>query len=232
VVKQKQDIEFAITCAGDKYEEQIYRIFRDNGIVCYRNVDINSPKSLELFTRNNIDLSFLLWWPKIVKKKIIESANIGFINLHPSLLPLNRGKHPYYWSIVDNSPAGVSIHYITEKIDDGDILCQKEIPIDITTTADVLYERSIKEMISLFQENYHEMTTCSLIPKKQNNLESSFHMARDIRQHSEINLDKSYKAVDLLNIIRARNFPGGPSSFFRLNGKKYRVNITVTEVVE
>jgi len=230
VAKQGHPIEFAMTGKNDSYEERIYDIFSKNNIECHRSMDINSKEFVNLLKKNNIDLVFLLWWPKIVKKDVIQSANIGFVNLHPSLLPYNRGKHPYYWSIVDHTPAGVSIHFITEGIDDGALLCQKHIKTDITTTGEDLYLGSIKEIMSLFKENYRAIIENSLQRRKQNINEGTFHLEKEIENHSEIDLDKNYRAFELLDIMRARSFPGRPSSFFYLNKEKYYVNIMITKV--
>lgn len=229
VAEQDHPIEFAITCENDSYEEEINNIFLTNNIQCHRAVNINDDYFLNLLKDNNIDLVFLLWWPKIVNKRTIHGAKLGFVNLHPSFLPYNRGKHPYYWSIVEGTPAGVSIHYITENIDDGAILCQKKIETDITTTADVLYSESIKEIISLFKKNYNSIISQTLKRQKQNNSQSTFHLAKEINSHSEIDLQKEYRAIDLINVIRARNFPGNPSSYFYLNGEKYYVNMVISK---
>jgi len=52
------------------------------------------------------------------------------INLHPSLLPWNRGAHSNFWSFLEDTPKGVTIHIIDEGIDTGDILLQKKIKFD------------------------------------------------------------------------------------------------------
>ena len=170
---------------------------------------------------NSVDLVFLLWWPKIVKNNIIRAAKLGFINLHPSFLPYNRGKHPYYWSIVDDTPSGVTIHYITEGVDDGDIICQEEIKTDITTTSSSLYSESLTKIISLFKENYSKIIEQKIQPSRQNSELSTFHMGKELDDHSNIDLNRDYNALELINRIRARSFPGNPSSFFYLNGEKY-----------
>lgn len=232
ILEQKHQIEFAITHENDKYESKIFKLLQDNNVKTYRKLDINSQYFQNLLHKHSIDLVFLLWWSKIVKKETISLAKIGFVNLHPSLLPYNRGKHPYYWSIVDNTPAGVSIHYITEGIDDGNILCQRQIETNITTTGSELYNKSIVEIIDLFKQNYEKILEQSLTPIKQKQQDSTFHFAKEIHASSEIKLDKNYKAIDLINIIRARNFPNRPSSFFYLSGKKYYVNIQIRESEE
>ena len=60
------------------------------------------PLKLEqvLFQENNYILGFLLWWPTILDKEIINKFNTGVVNFHPSYLPFGRGKDPYFWSML------------------------------------------------------------------------------------------------------------------------------------
>jgi methionyl-tRNA formyltransferase len=222
-------VEFAITCKGDKKEYEIYEEFRKSNIPCIRNVDINSEKFFNILKKENVDIVFLLWWPKIVKEKIINMAKIGFVNLHPSLLPYNRGKHPYYWSIVENTPAGVSIHFINEKIDEGEIISQKIIETDITTTGETLYKNSIEEIIKLFKETYPKIIENNFNTKTVESSNGTFHLSKQIKSHSEINLESLYPAGELIDIMRARSFTGKKSSFFYLDNKRYNINIQITE---
>jgi len=60
-----------------------------------------------------------------VPKEIIEVPENGIINLHPSYLPYNRGSHPHIWSLIEGTPAGVSLHYMVESIDEGPIIDKK-----------------------------------------------------------------------------------------------------------
>ena len=223
------NLEFVITCNNDPYEEEIYSIFSSHNVKCYRNIDINSDFFVDELKINSIDLVFLLWWPKIVKQRAIDSVGLGFINLHPSLLPFNRGKHPYYWSIVDGTPAGVSLHFIDAEIDEGNILFQRKIDTPITMTGEILYDESIRCITELFKDSYDDIIKGKLSPKPQDSDKSTFHLGQLIEKHSEIILDKQYKALDLLNILRAKSFSGRPSSHFMLDGKKYYINITIRE---
>jgi len=52
------------------------------------------------------------------------------INLHISLLPWNRGADPNLWSFVENTPKGVTIHYLSKVVDGGDIIAQQELEFD------------------------------------------------------------------------------------------------------
>ena len=66
--------------------------------------------------------------------------------MHISLLPWNRGYHPNIWSFLEDTPKGVTIHYINEGIDTGDIIVQKEIVIDedketLKSSYEILHEK-------------------------------------------------------------------------------------------
>ena len=98
------------------------------------------------------DLGFLLWWPKIIKKEILSLSKEGFYNLHPSLLPFSKGKHPNFWTIRKEEPYGVSIHKVIEEIDTGEIIAQKSIPIDWEDNGGTLYKKAEKECINLLKK--------------------------------------------------------------------------------
>jgi len=175
----------------------------------------------------NFDIGFLLWWPKIVKKPLINLPTHGFINTHPSLLPFCRGKHYNFWTLVEGAPYGVSLHFIDEGIDTGDVVAQQEISYDWEDTGQTLYQKAIKNMIQLFQTSYPKIRSLNVTRVKQDLSEGSFHLAKELELASVIQLDKSYMARDLINLIRARTFPGHPACRFSDNGKEYEVRISI-----
>lgn len=231
VLHQDYPIELVITCDKDnsECEEKIANLCKEKRIACLRKMNASSPQVISELKKHNIDLVLLLWWPSIIKKEAIEAANIGWVNLHTSFLPYNRGKYPYYWAIVEGTPFGVTLHFISEEIDAGAILFQKEIPIGITDTGESLYARLIQTAIDLFKENYWKITQLNFIPRKQNKAKATFHLAKDIEPHSLIDLDKMYRAKDLINIIRARTFWQGNSAYFFKDGKKYWIRLDIKE---
>jgi len=227
MLSQNYPIEFVLTKQSD---EKIIKSVKDSGVDCYTDFSANCEEFKTLLLEKSIDIVFLLWWPDIIKSDVLDKVKIGFVNLHPSYLPYNRGMHPYYWSVVDETPSGVSIHFITDSVDDGSVICQEKIDTDITMTGDRLYELSLSTIVSLFKNNYDCIVGGDYDLIEQDNNLATFHLAKELDSHSEIVLDKEYKAIELLNIIRARSFRGNPSSFFYLNGKKYYVNIEISEV--
>jgi methionyl-tRNA formyltransferase len=100
------------------------------------------------------------------------------INLHISFLPWNRGADPNLWSFLENTPKGVTIHQMSDIIDHGGILCQREIVFQNEKTLRDTYDRLIREMDSLFIENWAQIKTGELQGKPQGPGGSS-HRVRD-----------------------------------------------------
>ena len=92
----------------------------------------------------------------IVGKDIIEMLQGRIINLHTSLLPWNRGSSPNLWSIIDDTPKGVTIHVLDEGLDTGDVLLQKAVSFDENReTLRSSYERLNHEIVKLLQDNWN-----------------------------------------------------------------------------
>ena len=104
----------------------------------------------------------------ILSKEIIEFVNRKVVNLHISYLPYNKGCNPNVWSFLDDTPKGVTIHYINEGIDTGDIIVQKKVNIDVKKeTLKSSYEILHREIQKLFKENWDMIKNSYLIPQPQ-----------------------------------------------------------------
>lgn len=228
-IMQPQKIAKVFIRADDDYAKDKISICEKNHIDYGVVKSIEDDACIEFFSRESLDIVFLLWWPDIVPKNIIKLSRRGFVNLHPSFLPYNRGMHPYYWSIVDKTPAGVSLHFINEKIDSGEIIDQERIQTDITFTGEKLYHAAAKKIISLFKKNYEKILTNKITCKPVDISRGTFHLKKDLDVHSEIILERKYKAEELLDIIRGRTFTSMPSSYFYKDGKKYHVRVQIEE---
>ena len=174
-----------------------------------------------------LDLGILAWWPKIISPRMIELTENGFINTHPSLLPYNRGKHYNFWALVEQSPFGVSLHYVTTGIDDGDIVAQQRISYDWEDTGASLYVKACTEMVKLFKTTYKNIRSGNIQSEPQDLTKGSFHYANEIDDASKIALDNNYSARDLINLLRARTFEGHPACSFEDGNKTYEVRIKI-----
>ena len=112
-------------------------------------------KQLEIFNPKII-ISYAYRY--IIKPDVIEYMNGNIINLHCSFLPWNRGASPNIWSFFDNTPKGVTIHKINEKLDTGDILYQKECFFDASMeTFASTYKKLQIEIMELFKLHWDEI---------------------------------------------------------------------------
>ena len=92
-------------------------------------------KVLEFLKRENPDLIVLAGFLWLVPKDIVEAFNKKIINIHPALLPKYGGKGMYgdnvHKAVKENgeTETGITIHYVDEKFDNGDIILQKKVKI-------------------------------------------------------------------------------------------------------
>ncbi len=104
----------------------------------------------------------------IISKEIIDCVNGNAINLHISFLPYNRGANPNVWSFLEGTPKGVTIHYIDEHIDTGDIIAQREVYIDEEIeTLKSSYEILHREIQELFKEIWNKVKYGDIVPVPQ-----------------------------------------------------------------
>ena len=174
-----------------------------------------------------IDLGILAWWPKILKKDLLDIPLNGFVNTHPSLLPFNRGKHYNFWAIVEENPFGVTLHRVDSTIDTGDIIAQNKIEYDWTDTGETLYRKAQVEMVKLFKETYSLLRTGTPPFQPQDLKVGSFHRASELDEASRIELDREYSARALLNRLRARTFEGYPGCWFEEDGVRYEISVSI-----
>jgi len=91
------------------------------------------------------DVGVSVLYTHILSPAVISAFPRGIVNLHPSLLPYNRGVHPVFWAVVDGLPAGVTLHYIDEGVDTGDIVAQKHVEYTDDDVCRDIYNRCMQE---------------------------------------------------------------------------------------
>lgn len=229
--KYFDDVQWVICNDEKSLTWSTLKDFNFNTNHVFINSQLKDESILAKLRNSNVDYILLAWWPYIIKEPILSIPNIGVLNFHPSMLPNNRGKHYNFWTIVENTPFGVSIHFVDETIDGGDIIFQKKIDKDWLDTGETLYVKAQEAMINLFTEKYSEIRKGNYIRKKQNISLGSFHWGKELDSASKILLDEKYKARELINIIRARTFIPHPAAWFEEDGKKYEIRIKITKII-
>lgn len=115
--------------------------------------DPNSAEFVKQVRALEVDLIVVAAFGRILTRALLESPRLGCINVHPSLLPRYRGPEPFYWVLANNDETtGVTIHYMDEEIDTGDVILQKEFEIAPGDTEITLKERSVQVAAKLLSE--------------------------------------------------------------------------------
>ena len=148
------------------YDNFIYKrleaLTRKCNIPYLREKDINSIKVVDKIKCLNPDIIVTAHFEKLLKKELIEIPHKGCINLHPSLLPRYRGMAPQHWPIINgDTETGVTVHYIEEDVDTGNIILQKKLLIspdvyvhELQMQMLPIYETIVVEAINLIANGF------------------------------------------------------------------------------
>lgn len=173
------------------------------------------------------DMMISISWGRLIKREVLVLAKSA-INLHLSYLPYNRGANPNVWSIIEGSPAGVTMHYIDEGADTGDIISQKEVAIASIDTGVTLYEKLVHASVELFKEVWPRVASGSA-PRKMQVAPSTAHLRRDFQKLDGIDLDAPTTARKVINHLRAKTFPPFPGAYFLdENGQRVQMRIELS----
>ena len=183
----------------------------------YEEKNINDQNFLNKIKSLNLDLIVCVNFDQILKKDIINLPTIGCINTHASLLPKYRGRAPLNWAMINGEEySGVTVHFIDEGIDTGDIILQEKIKID--------EDYYICDLLNKVKNIYPKIVLDSIKSLECNNLNlikpdlsKGFYVNKRNKDDGKIDFSKPSK--DIMNFIKAISKPY-PGAFLYHNNKK------------
>ncbi len=178
-----------------------------------------SKKTL-LFIENYCDLGVNIGFNYIIKRSILNILPI--LNPHPSYLPYNRGCHHSFWSIIDKTPAGATLHMMNEEIDGGDILFQKKIKLNKYMPASEIQKKCEDMAMYLLNTNLKKIIYGKFKPLKQKKF--SYHSKKEILKKSILNSSDNIKVSYLFDLIRA-TYNKDNGFYIKFNNKKFLIKI-------
>ncbi|MFC1974502.1 methionyl-tRNA formyltransferase [Chloroflexota bacterium] len=117
---------------------------RRNSVPVYKLNDINSRESLNFLKYLAPDIIISVAAPQIFRKELINLTRYT-INIHAALLPEHKGMMPSFWVLAEGEEkTGITVHYVNEYIDKGEIILQKTIDITPQDTLHSLQSRVAK----------------------------------------------------------------------------------------
>ena len=165
------------------------------------------------------DLLITCAYGQIIPKEILEYPKLGCINVHASLLPQYRGGAQIHWCLINGEEkTGVTIMYMEEKMDAGDIISQKEYKILPTDNVGTLHEKLSTLGAELLIETLPSIINETNKRFKQNEDEVTF--GYNIKREEE-HLDFSDTGKNIINKIRGLN--PFPLANILVNEEEYKV---------
>lgn len=188
------------------------------GVEVYTTEEINSPQWIEKIAAMKPDVIFSFYYRKMIGRKILDLPSVGAFNLHGSYLPHYRGRCPVNWVIINGErQTGVTLHYMIEKPDAGDIVGQKAVKIEISDTAKTLYDKLCATAKELLNEVLPSIKKEQIPRLKQDLSKGSYYGGRR-PENGCIDWNKS--ASEIYNLIRGVTDPYPGAFAFLDNGDK------------
>lgn len=221
---------FVATEKKATHDKELIRLSRLDSRKVYRGKLINDSDVLDVLSGLNLDYIICVHFPYIVREKALSLPEIGVLNLHPAYLPYNKGWHTPSWAILDGTPYGATLHFMTAGIDEGDVIQQKQVAVEPDDTAHSLYQKVLKIEHELFISALPGLL--SLSPNRVPQIEvGTAHNRRDLQNVAQIDLNAQIKAGDLIDKLRSLTTNDiSEAAYFIKNNKKYAVTIEITEL--
>lgn len=165
------------------------------------------------------DLIITAAYGKILPKAVLDLPPMGCINVHGSLLPDYRGAAPIQWAVINGeSISGITVMYMDEGLDTGDILHKRDIPISREMTSGELYDSLAELGAVTLRETLVMLENGSLKRIKQNESEATYvkPISKDL---GSIDWNKSSEVIH--NLVRGTNPWPGAYTFYR--GEKMKI---------
>lgn len=197
-----------------------YKVLEDtaakSGCEFIKTNDVNSVEIKGRIKKAKPDLIIAAHLRRILKKEIYSLAVKGAINIHPSLLPKYRGLSPQHQAILHgDEESGVTVHYIEEDADTGDIVLQRKFPIAKDDYIMHVQAKMLNIYKSIIADALQLLADDSFKPIKQDLRDLSYFGPLKKKDY-EIDLSRS--RTEIYNLIRAVSLPYAGAYY-----KNYRV---------
>lgn len=167
----------------------------------------------------NADLIVVAAYGKILPKAVLDAPKLGCVNVHGSILPKYRGAAPIQRAVIDGEKStGVTIMFMGEGLDTGDIISVSETEIQKAETAGELFDRLKVIGAELLIETLEKMEKGDFSRTPQDDTLATH---APMLKKSEGNIDWSKTSEEIYNQIRGLN--PWPCAFSFLNGKKLKI---------
>jgi len=182
--------------------------------------DPNAPAFVEQIRRLQPDLIVSFYYRRLLGRRLLDLPRLGAINVHGSLLPKYRGRAPINWALVHGETlTGVTLHYMDEWADHGDIIAQRAVPIALEDTALTLSFKLTVAAREMVRDTY-PLIASGRAPRVPQDHAAATRFGR--RRPADGLIDWGASAWRIYNLVRAVAHPF-PGAFTYWRGRRVLV---------
>lgn len=190
-----------------------------HGFPVFQPERIKLPENVAYLKNYEADIYVVAAFGQILSQEILDIPKFGCVNIHASLLPKYRGAAPIQQAIIDGEKTtGVTIMQMAAGMDTGDILLQREIPIDDNETGGGLFDKLSELGAELIVEALPKIERGELTPVMQDE-KLATKCGKLSKNMGKIDFNKN--AITIRNLVRGLN--PWPSAYTRLDGKMLKI---------
>ena len=227
--KEKISILVLHNVEDSRNHAELTKLGLDNGIQIALSSDMREPSFVDLLATLNLTFGVSAFFNHILGKEILDIFSNGVVNLHTSFLPWNKGSNPNVWSIIKEDPVGVTLHFMNEQVDAGPIIVRESFEAPINYTGKELYLELESRIVALFRKSWPLIKDHDFSLIQQDDLIGTVNLRKSLESLKLLDLNAKKTIREVLNILRACTFPPHPSAYFISNGKRFDVEIKITE---
>jgi methionyl-tRNA formyltransferase len=187
-------------------------------LVKFRNV--NDPAAVDAIRAAELDWLVIIGWSQIARAEVLAATRLGVLGMHPTLLPVGRGRAAIPWAILLGlKTTGVTLFKLDGGVDTGPIVAQVPVPIGPRETATSLYQRVNEAHRTLILDHWADIASGVLRLTPQDSTQASIWPGRTPEQGA---LTETMSVDEADRLIRAVTHPY-PGAFIERDGRRLRV---------
>lgn len=218
------EIEISFICVRYASKDKRLKDYaKKYNIDFFKHKDVNSLDFIKIIKKYNCDLFVSMSFNQIFKKQIINLTKYKIINCHAGKLPFYRGRNILNWALInDEKKFGITVHYVNEKIDCGDIIKQKLYNINDNDDYKTILEKAYKQCANILYDTICKFKKGLVKGKKQTTIHPlGFYCIQRKKGDEILNWNQSSRSI--FNFIRAICEPGPMARAF-INKQEMKIN--------
>lgn len=169
-------------------------------------------------------------YPRILKPELLALYSAVY-NLHPALLPWGSGFFPVFWALWEGTPAGATLHLMTERVDAGPLVLQREVPYDELDTGGSLHARVSAVERSLLVEAWRTLGRGHALPGTPQPPGGSYHSRAEFDHLRDSVSVERFSSAQIVRLARCLTFPGYPGLIVESDGVRIELSVQSAERV-